>query len=132
MQPRSVTLTEFLIAERRRYPQATGELNGLILSVALACKAIANQVSQGALAGVLGAAGEVNVQGEAQQRLDVVANAAFLDCVAARSSVAECKATVFNGSHAFTAWSSRLTRCQPTGPAKTARSSAKSSVRSGR
>ena len=81
MQPRSVTLTEFLIAERRRYPQATGELNGLILSVALACKAIANQVSQGALAGVLGAAGEVNVQGEAQQRLDVVANATFLDCV---------------------------------------------------
>ncbi len=30
---------------------------------------------------MLGAAGEVNVQGEAQQRLDVVANAAFLDCV---------------------------------------------------
>jgi fructose-1,6-bisphosphatase I/sedoheptulose-1,7-bisphosphatase len=81
MQPARVTLTQFLIAERRRFPQATGELNGLILSVALACKTIADQVSKGALAGVLGAAGEVNVQGEAQQRLDVVANAAFLDCV---------------------------------------------------
>jgi fructose-1,6-bisphosphatase I/sedoheptulose-1,7-bisphosphatase len=81
MQPAHVTLTQFLIEERRRYPRATGELNGLILSVALACKTIATQVSQGALAGVLGAAGEVNVQGEAQQRLDVVANAAFLDCV---------------------------------------------------
>jgi fructose-1,6-bisphosphatase I/sedoheptulose-1,7-bisphosphatase len=83
MQPARVTLTEFLIAERRRHPKATGELNGLILSVALACKAIANQVSQGALAGVLGAVGEVNVQGEAQQRLDVIAHGAFLDRVEA-------------------------------------------------
>jgi fructose-1,6-bisphosphatase I/sedoheptulose-1,7-bisphosphatase len=81
MHPPRVTLTQFLIEERRRFPQATGELNGLILSAALACKSIAAQVSQGALAGLLGAAGEVNVQGEAQQRLDVVANAAFLDCV---------------------------------------------------
>jgi fructose-1,6-bisphosphatase I/sedoheptulose-1,7-bisphosphatase len=83
MQPARVTLTEFLIAERRRYPQARGELNGLVLSAALACKAIANQVSQGALAGALGAAGEVNVQGEAQKRLDVIANEAFLDRVQA-------------------------------------------------
>jgi fructose-1,6-bisphosphatase I/sedoheptulose-1,7-bisphosphatase len=81
MQPPRVTLTQYLIEERRRFPGATGELNSLVLSVALACKTIATQVSQGALAGVLGAAGGVNVQGEAQQRLDVVANAAFLDCV---------------------------------------------------
>jgi len=83
MQPARMTLTEFLIAERRRHPKATGELNGLILSAALACKAIANQVSQGALAGVLGSAGGLNVQGEAQQRLDLVANEAFLDRVTA-------------------------------------------------
>jgi fructose-1,6-bisphosphatase I/sedoheptulose-1,7-bisphosphatase len=81
MQHARMTLTQFLIEERRRYPQATGELNGLILSVALSCKSIATRVSQGALAGVLGAAGEVNVQGEAQQRLDVIANEAFLECV---------------------------------------------------
>ena len=73
-----MTLTQFLIEERRRYPDATGELNGLILSVALACKSVATQVAQGALAGVLGSAGATNVQGEAQQRLDVVANEAFL------------------------------------------------------
>ncbi|HSN20032.1 MAG TPA: class 1 fructose-bisphosphatase [Usitatibacter sp.] len=73
-----MTLTQFLIEERRRYPGATGELNGLILSVALACKSVATQVAQGALAGALGPAGSTNAQGEAQQRLDVIANEAFL------------------------------------------------------
>jgi fructose-1,6-bisphosphatase I/sedoheptulose-1,7-bisphosphatase len=81
VQPARVTLTQFLIEERRRYPQATGELNGLILSVALACKSVATQVAQGALAGALGEAGATNVQREAQRRLDVIANEAFLRCV---------------------------------------------------
>jgi fructose-1,6-bisphosphatase I/sedoheptulose-1,7-bisphosphatase len=75
-----MTLTQFLIEERRRYPQATGELNGLILSVALACKSVATCVAQGALAGALGSAGSENSQGEAQQALDVIANEAFLNC----------------------------------------------------
>ena len=81
MQPARVTLTQFLIEERRRFPLATGELNGLILSAALACKTLSTRVAQGALSDSLGAAGAVNVQGEAQQRLDVIANEAFLRCV---------------------------------------------------
>ncbi len=81
MHASRMTLTQFLIEERRRFPGATGELNGLLLSVALACKSVATQVAQGTLAGVLGAAGSTNVQGEAQQRLDVIANEAFLRCV---------------------------------------------------
>ncbi|HEY4999718.1 MAG TPA: class 1 fructose-bisphosphatase, partial [Usitatibacter sp.] len=76
-----MTLTQFLIEERRRFPGATGELNSLLLSVALACKSIASQVANGALAGALGAAGSRNAQGEAQQRLDLIANDAFLRCV---------------------------------------------------
>jgi fructose-1,6-bisphosphatase I / sedoheptulose-1,7-bisphosphatase len=72
------TLTQFLIEERRRFPGATGELNGLVLSVALACKSIATQVGRGALAGMLGGAGSINAQGEPQQRLDIVANDLFL------------------------------------------------------
>jgi len=39
------TLTRYLIEERRRYPQASGDLNALILDVALACKAIARIVA---------------------------------------------------------------------------------------
>jgi len=72
------TLTQFLIEERRRHPDASGELNALILDVALACKAIAKRVAYGALVDVLGTAGTTNVQGEAQAKLDVLANDIFL------------------------------------------------------
>jgi fructose-1,6-bisphosphatase I/sedoheptulose-1,7-bisphosphatase len=72
------TLAQFLIEERRRYPGASGDLNSLILDVALTCKAIARRVAFGALAGVLGAADATNVQGEKQQKLDVVANHLFV------------------------------------------------------
>jgi fructose-1,6-bisphosphatase I/sedoheptulose-1,7-bisphosphatase len=72
------TLTQFLIEERRRHPGSSGELNSLILDVALACKAISKRIASGALTGILGGAGAVNVQGEQQQKLDVVANDIFL------------------------------------------------------
>jgi fructose-1,6-bisphosphatase I/sedoheptulose-1,7-bisphosphatase len=72
------TLTQFLIEERRRHPKATGDFNALILDVALACKAIARRVAHGALGGVLGPSSAANAQGEAQQKLDVIANELFL------------------------------------------------------
>ncbi len=72
------TLTQFLIEERRRHPSASGDLNALILDVALACKAIARAVAHGALGGVLGSAGTTNVQGETQKKFDVVSNEIFL------------------------------------------------------
>ncbi|WP_028656387.1 class 1 fructose-bisphosphatase [Nocardioides sp. J54] len=72
------TLARFLIEERRRHPGSSGELNALILDVALACKAISRRIASGALTGVLGKADAVNVQGEQQQKLDVVANGIFL------------------------------------------------------
>ncbi|WP_331530137.1 class 1 fructose-bisphosphatase [Pseudonocardia sp.] len=72
------TLVKFLIEERRRHPSASGDLNGLILDVSLACKAISNRVAVGALGDVLGSAEATNVQGETQQKLDVLANDLFL------------------------------------------------------
>ncbi len=76
------TLTQFLIEERRRHPDATGDLNALVTDVSLACKAISRKVAFGALADMLGTAdvatGGVNVQGEVQKTLDVVSNQMFL------------------------------------------------------
>ena len=72
------TLTQFLIEERRKHPEATGELNALITDVSLACKAISRKVAFGGLAGVLGSAGSGNVQGEEQKTLDVLSNTMFL------------------------------------------------------
>jgi fructose-1,6-bisphosphatase I / sedoheptulose-1,7-bisphosphatase len=76
---RRQTLTQYLIDQRRRFPQASGELNALILDVSIACKAIARSVAFGELGDAAGnaaviAGGEVNVQGEVQKKLDVVSN----------------------------------------------------------
>ncbi len=72
------TLTQYLIEERRNHPDATGEFNELILAVAQACKLIAHAVAHGALAGVGDDIGNVNVQGEGQKALDVIANDIFI------------------------------------------------------
>lgn len=70
---RRVTLTQFLI-EQQRKGLMSADLRLLMEVVARAVKAIAVNVSKGALAGVLGEAGSDNVQGEAQKKLDVIAN----------------------------------------------------------
>jgi fructose-1,6-bisphosphatase I/sedoheptulose-1,7-bisphosphatase len=81
----SPTLTQFLIEERRRFPEASGQFNALLLDVAMACKAIAKSVAYGELAGLLGrqdtnpgTSGNVNVHGETQQKLDLLSNELFL------------------------------------------------------
>jgi fructose-1,6-bisphosphatase I/sedoheptulose-1,7-bisphosphatase len=72
------TLTEFIIGEQRRHPGATGGFTALVNDIRLACKRIAYLVGKGALAGLQGRAGARNVQGEEQEKLDVVANDIFL------------------------------------------------------
>lgn len=68
-----VTLTQHLI-EQQRAGRINPDLRLLIEVVARAVKAISVNVSKGALAGVLGEAGTDNIQGEAQKKLDVIAN----------------------------------------------------------
>ncbi len=72
-----ITLTQFLI-EQQRKAFVTADLRLLIEVVARAVKAISCNVAKGALAGVLGEAGSDNVQGEAQKKLDVIANEILL------------------------------------------------------
>ena len=72
------TLTQYLIEWRRSYPDATGDFNELLLQVSQACKAIGRAVAHGQLRGVLGSAETVNVQGEEQKKLDVLANELFV------------------------------------------------------
>jgi fructose-1,6-bisphosphatase I/sedoheptulose-1,7-bisphosphatase len=81
------TLTQYLIEQRRRFPQASGALNALILDVSLAMKAIARAVAFGELGDPMSRqlvdaskshAPVTNVQGEVQKALDVVSNEIFL------------------------------------------------------
>ncbi|MGA8050659.1 MAG: class 1 fructose-bisphosphatase [Burkholderiales bacterium] len=74
-----ITLTQFLIERQRGKKLINADLRLLIETVARACKAISTRVNKGALAGVLGAAGTDNVQGEAQKKLDVISNEILLE-----------------------------------------------------
>ena len=74
-----INLTRYLIEEQREHNTIPAELRLLLEVVARACKAISHSVNKGALAGVLGSAGTGNVQGETQQKLDVIANEVLLE-----------------------------------------------------
>jgi fructose-1,6-bisphosphatase I len=69
-----VTIDRFIVEQERRFPAATGKLSGILYDLALASKMIANKVRLAGLADILGEKGSHNVQGEAQQKLDVIAN----------------------------------------------------------
>jgi fructose-1,6-bisphosphatase I len=74
-----VTLTQYLIEQQRRQGGISPELRLLVEVIARACKSISHAVGKGALAGVLGAAGSDNIQGEAQKKLDVISNEVLLE-----------------------------------------------------
>jgi len=72
------TLTQFLIEERRRHPDASGELNGLILDVALACKAISRVVAKGKTEGALESTTSASRGAVREKDLGALANEIFL------------------------------------------------------
>ncbi len=57
--------------QEAKLPTALGDV---VQSVVNACLDISDKVREGALAGIIGAAGTGNIQGEDQQKLDVIAN----------------------------------------------------------
>ena len=69
-----VTIDRFIIEQEREHPGATGALSGILADLTLAAKMIANKVRSAGLADVLGSAGQENVHGEVQQKLDIIAN----------------------------------------------------------
>jgi len=74
------TLERHILEEQRAHAAATGEFTRLFQQLALAGKIVGSRVNQAGLAGVLGVTGEVNVQGERVQKLDVFANQALIHC----------------------------------------------------
>jgi len=63
------------------------ELASLLDVLAVACKDIAIRLQQGAMSGILGSAGEENVQGETQKKLDVISNDLLKDYLLASGTV---------------------------------------------
>lgn len=73
-----LTLDEFTIQQMREFPQATGELSGLLRDIGLAAKRVNVEVNKAGLVDILGDTGNVNVQGEEVKKLDEFANDQFV------------------------------------------------------
>jgi fructose-1,6-bisphosphatase I len=69
-----ITIERHILEQQRTHPQATGVFSSLLYDIALAAKIIARETSRAGLVEILGLAGKINVQGEAQMKLDVFAN----------------------------------------------------------
>ena len=107
-QPAStpISLTRYLIEEKRA-DRINPDLRLLIEVVARACKTISVAVGKGALGGVLGeavaAAGDasINIQGEAQKKLDVIANDVLLEANAWGGQLAACASEEMEHCHSI-------------------------------
>lgn len=85
---RLTTLGEFIIQQQAEYPHAKGEMSQLLSALMVAGKMISNQVQRGGLnEGVLGATEEENVQGETQQKLDILSNNIIIESFEQRQEV---------------------------------------------
>ncbi len=74
MDERIITIERHIIEQQRNYPEATGAFSDLLYDIALAAKIIAHETTRAGLVEVLGLAGNVNVHGEQQMKLDVFAD----------------------------------------------------------
>ena len=87
MSQRKQTLGEFIIENQASFKYTSGELSRLINSIRLAAKVVNHEVNKAGLVDILGAAGDTNVQGEDQQKLDVYANTKFIQTMTKRNIV---------------------------------------------
>ncbi|MFN9775058.1 MAG: class 1 fructose-bisphosphatase [Burkholderiales bacterium] len=76
---KQISLSQYLVEKQREKNLIPAELRLLLEIVARACKRISYAVGKGELGGMLGVAGAENVQGEVQQKLDVIANETLLE-----------------------------------------------------
>lgn len=82
------TLQSHILAEEARLPGSTGSMSWIFSALSLSAKVIASKIRRARLNDVLGSLDSDNVQGERQQKLDVIANETMLRCLGARSGVA--------------------------------------------
>lgn len=87
MATKNQTLGEFIIDNQSEFQYSSGELSRLINSIRLAAKMVNHEVNKAGLVDITGSAGEINTQGEDQQKLDVFANDTFIQTLTNREIV---------------------------------------------
>ncbi len=77
-----LTLTRFVMEEQRKHANATGDLTLVLQSIALACKAVSNAVRKAGISNMYGIANnQTNTSGDKQQKLDILSNEVFINCL---------------------------------------------------
>jgi fructose-1,6-bisphosphatase I len=85
---RITTLQAHILEESVHHPQASGTFSWILSALSISAKIIADKVRRARLENVLGSVGLENVQGEVQQKLDVLANEVLLRTLGGREGVA--------------------------------------------
>ncbi|MFD1142015.1 class 1 fructose-bisphosphatase [Larkinella insperata] len=75
--PVGTTLDRYIMNRQYAFAYATGELSQLLRDIALAGKIINREINRAGLIDLTGGMGVQNVQGESQQKLDVIADIRF-------------------------------------------------------
>lgn len=75
------TLTEFIIEQQASCPHATGDLTRLLNDIGIAAKFVNREINRAGLTNIMGYNDEINIQGEAQKKLDVYANEQFISAL---------------------------------------------------
>jgi len=81
------TLGEFIIEHQDSFKYSSGELSRLLNGIRLAAKVVNHEVNKAGLVDIIGEAGDTNIQGEHQQKLDVLANEKFIQTLKKREIV---------------------------------------------
>lgn len=72
------TLSQFIIAQQQEALGATGAFSRLLHDLSIAAKTVNYHVNRAGLLDIFGETGEINVQGEVQQKLDLLAHQEFI------------------------------------------------------
>lgn len=81
------SLGEFIIDRQDDFKYSSGELSRLLSSIKIASKIVNREVNKAGIADILGKAGNENIQGEEQMKLDVFANNIFIDALSNREII---------------------------------------------
>lgn len=77
-----ITVQQHILLDQKRFPGSSGEFSWLLSGITMATKLIQAKVRRAGLTDMLGEHGNVNIQGEVQQKLDVYSNEMLIHCLA--------------------------------------------------
>ena len=72
------TLEQFIIERQEEVPGSTGQFSRVIRDLSVAAKIVTRDVRKAGLVDILGDSGDINVQGEVQKKLDILAHEEFV------------------------------------------------------